>query len=103
MRLDLRFAGLGGATETAVHNTIFEIGELSDLPADWTALPYGTPLPNMPAEWSTTGAATAPIGLSASCGCQDAASRGAIADDPTSPPNASSCTTAGCGTAQAIW
>jgi mycobactin phenyloxazoline synthetase len=43
---DLRFAGLGGATETAVHNTIFEIGELTELPADWTALPYGIPLPN---------------------------------------------------------
>ncbi len=43
---NLRFAGLGGATETAVHNTIFEIGELNELPADWTALPYGIPLPN---------------------------------------------------------
>jgi len=42
----LRFAGLGGATETAVHNTIFEINESGDVPADWTALPYGTPLPN---------------------------------------------------------
>ena len=42
----LRFAGLGGATETAVHNTIFEIAESAELPADWTALPYGTPLPN---------------------------------------------------------
>ncbi len=37
----LRFAGLGGATETAVHATICESAEL---PADWTALPYGTPL-----------------------------------------------------------
>ena len=42
----VRFAGLGGATETAVHNTIYEISESSELPADWTALPYGTPLPN---------------------------------------------------------
>jgi mycobactin phenyloxazoline synthetase len=42
----LRFAGLGGATETAVHNTIFEIDPSRELPADWTALPYGTPLPN---------------------------------------------------------
>jgi mycobactin phenyloxazoline synthetase len=42
----LRFAGLGGATETAVHNTIFEIGKSGELPADWTAVPYGTPLPN---------------------------------------------------------
>jgi mycobactin phenyloxazoline synthetase len=39
----LRFAGLGGATETAVHATICEPGEL---PADWTAVPYGQPLPN---------------------------------------------------------
>jgi mycobactin phenyloxazoline synthetase len=43
---DLRFAGLGGATETAVHNTIFEIDDLSKLSADLTALPYGRPLPN---------------------------------------------------------
>jgi mycobactin phenyloxazoline synthetase len=42
----LRFAGLGGATETAVHNTIFEIDESGEVPAEWTALPYGTPLPN---------------------------------------------------------
>jgi mycobactin phenyloxazoline synthetase len=40
---ELRFAGLGGATETAVHATICESAEL---PVDWTALPYGTPLPN---------------------------------------------------------
>jgi mycobactin phenyloxazoline synthetase len=39
----LRFAGLGGATETAVHATICEPGEL---PAHWTAVPYGRPLPN---------------------------------------------------------
>jgi mycobactin phenyloxazoline synthetase len=39
----LRFAGLGGATETAVHATICEP---SELPADWTAVPYGTPFPN---------------------------------------------------------
>lgn len=43
---DLRFAGLGGATETAVHNTIFEVLDPGELPADWTALPYGIPLPN---------------------------------------------------------
>jgi mycobactin phenyloxazoline synthetase len=42
----VRFAGLGGATETAVHNTIYEIGESRELPAEVTALPYGTPLPN---------------------------------------------------------
>ncbi len=40
----LRFAGLGGATETAVHATICEPGEL---PAGCTSVPYGIPLPNM--------------------------------------------------------
>lgn len=42
----LRFAGLGGATETPVHNTIFEVTDPDELPADWTALPYGVPLAN---------------------------------------------------------
>jgi mycobactin phenyloxazoline synthetase len=48
---DVRFAGLGGATETAIHATIFETnfvdGELANLPADAAALPYGVPLPNI--------------------------------------------------------
>ena len=43
---NLRFAGLGGATETPVHNTIFEVLDAAALPADWTALPFGTPLVN---------------------------------------------------------
>ncbi|MGH3961567.1 amino acid adenylation domain-containing protein [Mycobacterium sp.] len=43
----LRFAGLGGATETAIHATICEIGEPTGLPAHWSAIPYGTPFPNM--------------------------------------------------------
>lgn len=42
----LRFAGLGGATETATHNTIFEVGELDELSPELTALPFGTPLAN---------------------------------------------------------
>ena len=41
----VRFAGLGGATETAVHATIFEVDD--DLPNDWTAVPYGRPFPNI--------------------------------------------------------
>ncbi|OBJ31568.1 non-ribosomal peptide synthetase [Mycobacterium colombiense] len=41
---NLRFAGLGGATETPVHNTIFEV--TAAIPEDWTALPFGVPLPN---------------------------------------------------------
>lgn len=41
----LRFAGLGGATETAVHATLFEVG--ADLPPEWTAVPYGTPFTNI--------------------------------------------------------
>jgi mycobactin phenyloxazoline synthetase len=40
----MRFAGLGGATETAVHATICEVGAL---PAEWTSVPYGVPLPNI--------------------------------------------------------
>jgi len=48
---DVRFAGLGGATETAVHATIFEASfqseELVNLPADAPAVPYGVPLPNI--------------------------------------------------------
>ncbi len=39
----VRFAGLGGATETAIHNTICEI---TAPPAQWTAVPFGIPLPN---------------------------------------------------------
>lgn len=42
---NVRFAGLGGATETAVHATIFEVD--AELPADWTAVPYGRPFPNI--------------------------------------------------------
>lgn len=38
-----RFAGLGGATETAIHNTICEVGEV---PTGWAAIPFGKPLPN---------------------------------------------------------
>ena len=48
---DVRFAGLGGATETAIHATIFEMmfddGELVNLPTDAPAVPYGVPLPNI--------------------------------------------------------
>ncbi|MGV0627615.1 non-ribosomal peptide synthetase [Mycolicibacter minnesotensis] len=42
-----RFAGLGGATETAVHATIFELTSPTDLPANSGSVPYGVPLPNM--------------------------------------------------------
>ncbi|MCG5432537.1 non-ribosomal peptide synthetase [Mycobacterium sp. MYCO198283] len=38
----VRFAGLGGATETAIHHTCCEVEEL---PADWAAVPFGRPLP----------------------------------------------------------
>ncbi|MGE2731673.1 amino acid adenylation domain-containing protein [Mycolicibacterium vaccae] len=40
----MRFAGLGGATETATHNTICEV--VGEIPADWTSIPLGVPLPN---------------------------------------------------------
>ncbi|MFI5780233.1 amino acid adenylation domain-containing protein [Nocardia sp. NPDC051570] len=39
-----RFSGLGGATETSIHNTICEI---ADPPQDWTAIPFGVPLRNV--------------------------------------------------------
>ncbi|MDR3663260.1 MAG: amino acid adenylation domain-containing protein [Mycobacterium sp.] len=39
----VRVAGLGGATETAIHATIFEVTELT---ANWSALPYGVPFTN---------------------------------------------------------
>ncbi|KAF0848037.1 non-ribosomal peptide synthetase [Nocardia caishijiensis] len=43
---DCRFAGLGGATETAIHSTICEVVG-AEVPAEWTAVPYGTPLRNV--------------------------------------------------------
>jgi mycobactin phenyloxazoline synthetase len=39
----VRLAGLGGATETAIHATLFEAGEL---PEHWAAVPYGKPFAN---------------------------------------------------------
>jgi len=39
----VRLAGLGGATETAVHATLYEAGEL---PEHWAAVPYGVPFTN---------------------------------------------------------
>lgn len=41
----VRFAGLGGATETAIHATVCEVD--GEPPADWASVPYGTPLPNI--------------------------------------------------------
>lgn len=41
----MRFAGLGGATETAIHGTIFEIGPDDEIPAK-PSVPYGVPFPN---------------------------------------------------------
>ena len=42
----VRFAGLGGATETAIHGTIFEVGPDAELPKRWASVPYGVPFPN---------------------------------------------------------
>ncbi|WP_230465332.1 non-ribosomal peptide synthetase [Nocardia seriolae] len=41
-----RFAGLGGATETAIHSTIREVVN-AEVPEEWSAVPYGTPLRNV--------------------------------------------------------
>ncbi|MGW4356021.1 non-ribosomal peptide synthetase [Nocardia sp. NPDC004582] len=41
-----RFAGLGGATETAIHSTIREVVN-AEVPPEWSAVPYGTPLRNV--------------------------------------------------------
>ena len=38
---DCRFVALGGTTETAIHSTVCEVGEV---PAAWPSVPYGTPL-----------------------------------------------------------
>ncbi|MGW4117062.1 non-ribosomal peptide synthetase [Nocardia sp. NPDC004711] len=43
---DSRFAGLGGATETAIHSTICEVVN-AEVPQEWSAVPYGTPLRNV--------------------------------------------------------
>ncbi|NNH71656.1 non-ribosomal peptide synthetase [Nocardia uniformis] len=43
---DCRFAGLGGATETAIHSTICEVFD-ARVPVEWSAVPYGTPLRNV--------------------------------------------------------
>lgn len=43
---ECRFAGLGGATETAIHSTICEVVG-AEVPAEWSAVPYGTPLRNV--------------------------------------------------------
>ncbi|MET8422806.1 amino acid adenylation domain-containing protein [Nocardia sp. NPDC004860] len=43
---DCRFAGLGGATETAIHSTICEVVN-AEVPQEWSAVPYGTPLRNV--------------------------------------------------------
>ncbi|RJO78886.1 amino acid adenylation domain-containing protein [Nocardia panacis] len=39
-----RFSGLGGATETAIHNTICEVAAV---PEHWATVPFGVPLRNV--------------------------------------------------------
>ncbi|WP_067571156.1 non-ribosomal peptide synthetase [Nocardia acidivorans] len=41
----VRFAGLGGTTETAIHSTVCEITD--NYPAEWANVPYGTPMANV--------------------------------------------------------
>ncbi len=40
-----RFAGLGGATETSIHNTICEVA--GEPPEHWVTVPFGVPLRNV--------------------------------------------------------
>ncbi|WP_421845086.1 amino acid adenylation domain-containing protein [Mycobacterium sp.] len=40
-----RFSGLGGATETSIHNTICEV--VGEPPPDWVTVPFGVPLRNV--------------------------------------------------------
>jgi mycobactin phenyloxazoline synthetase len=40
-----RFAGLGGATETAIHSTVCEV--VGEPPAHWATVPFGVPLRNV--------------------------------------------------------
>lgn len=42
-----RFAGLGGATEIAIHGTVCEVPPTSAVPEHWRAIPFGTPLRNV--------------------------------------------------------
>lgn len=42
---DCRFAGLGGATETAIHSTVCEV--VGEPPAHWATVPFGVPLRNV--------------------------------------------------------
>lgn len=44
-----RFAGLGGATETAIHSTFYEVTDPSDLDPLLGSVPFGVPLANMQA------------------------------------------------------
>ncbi|MET8307435.1 amino acid adenylation domain-containing protein [Micromonospora sp. NPDC005173] len=43
LRPEARLVALGGTTETSIHSTVFEVGEV---PAHWRSIPYGRPLPN---------------------------------------------------------
>ncbi|MDG4800821.1 non-ribosomal peptide synthetase [Micromonospora sp. WMMD980] len=43
LRPHARLVALGGTTETAIHSTVLEVGEV---PAHWRSVPYGRPLPN---------------------------------------------------------
>ncbi|MDQ0792946.1 amino acid adenylation domain-containing protein [Streptomyces sp. B1I3] len=39
----LRFVALGGATESSIHSTLYEVGEVDP---GWTSIPYGRPMAN---------------------------------------------------------
>ncbi len=77
----MRFAGLGGATETAVHATIFEV-DVRICRTTGPRCPTASRFPTSPAGSSVTPAPTAPTGWPVSCGYPDAASPGVTADAP---------------------
>jgi amino acid adenylation domain-containing protein len=57
---DCRFVALGGTTETAIHSTVCEVGEV---PGQWRSIPYGVPLPNQQCRVVDAGGRDRPDGV----------------------------------------
>ncbi|WP_395474730.1 AMP-binding protein [Saccharopolyspora spinosa] len=95
-----RLVGLGGTTEAAIHSTICEVEEI---PAQWSSVPYGTPLRNVRCRVVDERGQDCPDWGWGSCGSVAVVSRWATAATPTAPPNGSWCGTGSAGTAPVIW